>query len=188
MSEKIHEQISALVDGELDPAEQDLLLRRMLKDESLRDRMARFQAASDAVRGELPGRIDPAFHTRVTAALEHEPLPEVATAGNRGSRMLRPFAGVALAASVAVVAVVSLQNIRSDQPDAAPVVAAAPPAPQDYIRAEGVPVPVAPGNSLDAYLVNHNEYAVNRGMHGGMLPYVRIVGQGQAAGGSGDAQ
>ena len=115
-------------------------------------------------------------------------MPEVTTSGNRGSRMIRPFAGVALAASVAVVAVVSLQNIRSDQPDAAPVVATAPPAPQDYIRADGMPAPVAAGSSLDAYLVNHNEYAVNRGMRGGMLPYVRIVGQGQAAGGDGDAQ
>ena len=28
---------------------------------------------------------------------------------------------------------------------------------------------------LDVYLVNHNEYAVSRGMQG-MLPYVRIVG------------
>ncbi len=187
MSEKINEQISALVDGELDQSEQDLLLRRMLKDDTLRDRLARYQVASDALRGEFPGRIDPAFHHRVAAALEDEPLPESTVTGTGGSRMLRPFAGVALAASVAVVAVVSLQNIRSDQPDAAPVVAAAPPAPQDYIRAEGVPVPVAPGNSLDAYLVNHNEYAVNRGM-GGMLPYVRIVGQGQASGGGGDTQ
>ncbi|MGB5473547.1 MAG: hypothetical protein WBQ78_08720, partial [Gammaproteobacteria bacterium] len=49
----------------------------------------------------------------------------------------------------------------------------------DYVRADNTPPPVAPRNSargLDVYLVNHNEYAVNRGMQG-MLPYVRLVGQ-----------
>jgi hypothetical protein len=40
---------------------------------------------------------------------------------------------------------------------------------------------------LDVYLVNHNEYAVNRGMQG-MLPYVRIIGQDVQPDSSRDAE
>ena len=47
----------------------------------------------------------------------------------------------------------------------------------DFIRADTTPEPAVrsrPDKNLDIYLVNHNEYAVIRGMQG-MLPYVRIV-------------
>jgi hypothetical protein len=56
------------------------------------------------------------------------------------------------------------------------------PADRTYIRSQdgalavaARPGPQAGRNNLDIYLVNHNEYAVSRGMQG-MLPYVRIVG------------
>ena len=92
---------------------------------------------------------------------------------SRYTGLFKPLAGLAVAASVAVVAVLSLQSIR-DEPASTPAMASAPVA-QDYLRADIRPLPAnssqAP-QSLDAYLVNHNEYAVNRGM----LPYVRLVG------------
>ncbi|NNJ94502.1 MAG: hypothetical protein HKP57_07150, partial [Halobacteria archaeon] len=93
------------------------------------------------------------------------------------------------AASVAVVAVLSLQSVRETTPQSAPAVASAP-APADYIRAEGSPpaaLPATPARDLDAYLVNHNEVAVNRGMRG-MLPYMRIVGQGEQPGSQEDVE
>jgi hypothetical protein len=96
-------------------------------------------------------------------------------APSRYRALLRPLAGLAAAASVAVVAVVSLQTMHQQDPAATPSVATAPTV-DSYIRAENAPTPVVPARGLDVYLVNHNEYAVNRGMQG-MLPYVRIVGQ-----------
>jgi hypothetical protein len=90
--------------------------------------------------------------------------------------LLRPLAGVAVAASVAVVAVFSIQSLRQE-PGSLPAVASAP-ASSDYIRTPQGRRPVLQPQAekqLDIYLVNHNEYAVNRRMQG-MLPYMRIVG------------
>ena len=82
-----------------------------------------------------------------------------------------------LPASVAVVAVLSLQSIRNENPADAPVLASAPEAGGGtYLRADIPPPPAPLAQGLDVYLVNHNEYAVNRSMQG-MLPYVRLVGQ-----------
>lgn len=184
MKDSINEQLSALLDDELDAAEPALLLRQLARDPELRERLSRYQLISDAMHDNLPAQVDPAFHRRVVDAL---PEQGRAAAGTfpAASRLLRPVAGLALAASVAAVAVVSLQNIRGQSPSTTPVVASAP-APDNYIRAENTPAPAArvhttPG--LDVYLVNHNEFAVNRGMQG-MLPYVRIVGQESQRSGS----
>lgn len=167
MKEKLHEQLSALVDDELEHAEQALLLRQIGTDPVLRERLARYQVISDALQNHLPPRLDIGFHKSIQAALKDEPAVQVAA--SRFAGMLKPVAGVAVAASVAVVAVLSLQSIRTETPSSTQAVASLPAA-QDYLRAD-IKEPPAP-HSLNAYLVNHNEYAVNRGM----LPYVRLVG------------
>ena len=175
MKDTLNEQLSALVDDELGTGEAALLLRQMGKDETLRNRFARYQLASDALKNNLPAQVDPGFHLRVQAALQDEAAPQAMPASMQFGRLLRPFAGFAVAASVAVVAVLSLQSVRETTPQSTPAVATAP-APADYIRAEGQAPVARPSNrDLEAYLVNHNEFAVNRGM----LPYVRIVGQGE---------
>jgi sigma-E factor negative regulatory protein RseA len=169
MKEKLHEQLSALVDDELEAAEQALLLRQIGADPVLRERLARYQVISDALQNHLPPRLDIGFHKSVQVALQDEPAVHVEA--SRFAGMLKPAAGLAVAASVAVVAVLSLQSIRGEAPSSTPAVASAPVA-QDYLRAEIKTAPAGSPQSLNAYLVNHNEYAVNRGM----LPYVRLVG------------
>ena len=176
MKDKLHEQLSALVDDELTEPEQALLTRRLGTDADLHGRLARYQLISDALRNQLPDRIDPAFTARVQAAVRDESAKAAAVPGSqRLATLLKPVAGLALAASVAVVAVLSLQSVRED---VAPLPAVAnAPSSADFIRAENTPQPAVrprPDKNLDIYLVNHNEYAVNRGMQG-MLPYVRIV-------------
>ena len=175
MNDRLHEQLSALVDDELAEHEQALLLKQVAADAGLQARLARFQLASDALHNHLPQRIDPAFHTRVRDALGDAP-PQRRGAGVARS-LFKPVTGVAMAASVAVVAVLSLQSIRDESPQDAPVLASAvPDSGATYLRAD-IPPPAAPlAQGLDVYLVNHNEYAVNRSMQG-MLPYVRLVGQ-----------
>jgi sigma-E factor negative regulatory protein RseA len=172
MKQKLHEQLSALVDDELDAAEQALLLRQIGADEMLRERLARYQLISDALQNHLPPRLDVGFHNSVQAALQEEPAVHVES--SRFAGVAKPVAGLAIAASVAVVAVLSLQSVRHESPSSTPAMASAPVV-QDYLRAEiktpTAASPHAPQN-LNAYLVNHNEYAVNRGM----LPYVRLVG------------
>jgi len=171
MKEKLHEQLSALVDDELPDAEQALLLRQLGTDPALCRRLARYQIISDALQNHLPPQVDAGFHQSIQVALQDEPALHVESP--RFAGLFKPLAGLAVAASVAVVAVLSLQSIRNE-PVSTPVLASAPVA-QDYLRADIRTLPASspqtPQN-LDAYLVNHNEYAVNRGM----LPYVRLVG------------
>jgi sigma-E factor negative regulatory protein RseA len=171
MKEKLHEQLSALVDDELVDAEQALLFRQLGTDPALRERLARYQIISDALQNHLPPRVDTGFHKSIQAALQAEPAVHVDAPRLTG--LFKPLAGLAVAASVAVVAVLSLQSIR-DEPASTPAMASAPVV-QDYLRADIRPLPASSirgPQGLEAYLVNHNEYAVNRGM----LPYVRLVG------------
>ncbi|MCG6901021.1 MAG: sigma-E factor negative regulatory protein [Gammaproteobacteria bacterium] len=168
MKEKLYEQLSALVDDELADGEQDLLLRQLGADAELRERLARYQAISDAMQSHLPSRLEVGFHKVIQAALQDEPAVQVEWP--RFAGLFKPLAGFAVAASVAVVAVLSLQSVHDEINPQTASVASAP----DYLRAElkAVPNTERTPQSLDAYVVNHNEYAVNRGM----LPYVRLVG------------
>ncbi|MDH3526579.1 MAG: sigma-E factor negative regulatory protein [Gammaproteobacteria bacterium] len=177
MKDKLYEQLSALVDDELTGPEQALLARRIGRDADLHRRLSRYQLVSDALQNHLPSQVDPGFYRRVQAALHDEPaLRSGGFGGSRFGALVKPLAGLAIAASVAVVAVLSIQSARQEE---APVPALARvPATQDFVRvqqASGPRVQPRVGKKLDIYMVNHNEYAVSRGMQG-MLPYVRIVG------------
>lgn len=173
MKEKLHEQLSALVDDELTSAEQALLIRQLASDADLNQRLVRYQLISDALQNHLPQRVDPDFLGRV-----HEALPDVN--GNHStstlSAFIKPLAGLAVAASVAVVAVISVQSFRQETTSGVPAVASAP-ADSDYIRAgdngnQAHDRLARSVENLDEYLVHHNEFTVSRGM----LPYVRLVG------------
>ena len=173
MKDKLHEQISALVDDELEEREQALLLRQLENDADLSGRLSRFQIISDALQNHLPAQLNSGFHARVQAALADEPPVHAQRSGF--SILFKPVAGLALAASVAMVAVLSLQSTRQVS-EAVPAVASAP-THDSYIRAaadDSVPSgePAAAAPNLEIYLANHSEYAVSRGM----LPYVRLVG------------
>jgi sigma-E factor negative regulatory protein RseA len=179
MSYDINEQLSALVDGELPSTEADLLRRQVGRDGQVRERLGRYQMISDAMTNHLPNAVDPGFAARVRSAVEQEPVcsSDAAAGAGRLQRMLKPLAGLAIAASVATVAIITVQNVnRQDEP--APVVAGADPARDIYIRAPVAPLAVqqsGTGERLNDYLVNHKEYAASRGVQG-MLPYVHVVG------------
>jgi sigma-E factor negative regulatory protein RseA len=174
MKDSLYEQLSALVDDELTGAEHDLLFKRIESDDQLYRRLSRYQLISDALQSHLPERVDPVFSRRVHAMLRAEPA---LSAYSRLAALARPAAGLAVAASVAVMAVMSIQSARQETSTTTEVASSGPPA-GGYLRVQdepGVRVRPAADRKLDIYLVNHNEYAVNRGMQG-MLPYVRIVG------------
>lgn len=178
MKDRLNEQISALVDDELAESEQSLLVRQLGREKGLRQRLGRYQLASDVLQERLPEHIDTGFADRVSAAIEAEPAS--AAGKKRRGKPLGALAKVAVAASVATVAVFSLQTVRDTSTGSEAVATA--PAVEDYIRESGQPVPTAPpavaqtpSRNLDVYLVNHNEFAASRGM----LPYVRLVGQSE---------
>lgn len=106
MSESLDEQLSALVDDELDSAELPLLVRQLSGSQTLAGRLERYYVIRDAIRREPPAADCSGLADRVAAAVEAEP----AHAGGRRRRRLtgqalKPAAGLAIAASVAVLAV-----------------------------------------------------------------------------------
>ncbi|MEL7451251.1 MAG: sigma-E factor negative regulatory protein [Pseudomonadota bacterium] len=111
MTQTPNDQVSAFFDNEIDDAESELVLRRLTRDQSLRDRLSRYALISEAVRRDGPAPCNVA--ERVRAALDAEPaLDAAAPAGAQGAqRFLRPLVGAAIAATVAMVAIGSLQSV-----------------------------------------------------------------------------
>jgi len=102
------EALSALVDGELERAPAEFLIRRLADDAATQSAWQRFHLQRACLQREFPGPV--ALVERVRLALESEVQPS----SSRTSAWLRYGAGGAIAASVAVVALIGLGN-RIDQ-------------------------------------------------------------------------
>jgi sigma-E factor negative regulatory protein RseA len=111
MSEQIREQVSAFLDGELPNSETELLLKRLTRDQELRESFGRFALIGESLRGGTHARLSQGFPGRVNRAIDGEPLiADAATVRGRSTVWWRPFAGAAVAAGVAAIAVVALQQ------------------------------------------------------------------------------
>jgi sigma-E factor negative regulatory protein RseA len=101
MNQQIHEQLSALMDGELERDQTRFVLKRLRDDSELPLRWARYHVMRQALRGhELV--LSAGFAEAVMAQLDREPALHVS--GTHA--WLRWSAGGAIAASVAVAALV----------------------------------------------------------------------------------
>ncbi len=171
------EDISALVDGELNDLERQRVLSALGQDQQLRRMWERYHLAGTVLRRELDVVVSPDLADRISQRLQQE-VPGAAGPGSwLGSRQfLKIGAGVAIAASVATVAILSLPPVLST------------PAASSLARITGSPrtvVAEAPRQAapdqqraLNPYLVRHGEFSP-AGMNG-MLGYVRVVGGGPA--------
>ncbi|MEJ2435175.1 MAG: RseA family anti-sigma factor, partial [Pseudolabrys sp.] len=113
MTEKLDEQLSALMDDELPESERELLLRRLAVDSGLRDRWERYHLARDVLHNELPETVDLGLSERVRAALEREPAQKRGVPAAGALReVFKPLAGLAIAVSVAALAIVGLQQLN----------------------------------------------------------------------------
>lgn len=99
MNQQIHEQLSALADGELERDQIRFLLRRIGVDRDLGRRWMRYHLVREVLRRQEVMALPPDFAEKVLATLAME--SPVAT---RSSVWLRWGAGGAIAASVAVAA------------------------------------------------------------------------------------
>lgn len=124
MNEKCHEELSALMDGELSELELRRLLKHGVDDPRLLEKWQRMHWVRSVMRGEQrePGMraINLDLTQRVAAALEQEethqnsPVPGHKAAPVAGWReaVARPFASVAIAASVSAMVVVGWQSLN----------------------------------------------------------------------------
>lgn len=115
MTDPVKDQISALLDDELEVRESTLLLARITRDRELLATWERYNVIGDCIRGSLPAHMQHQIAERVAEAVEeHAPL---ARAGAGGGKAWRAVAGFAVAASVAAVALVSLQSTETITPE-----------------------------------------------------------------------
>lgn len=181
MTERLREQLSAMVDNQLSEAEQELMAVRLKGDRELVGYWYRYHVIGDTLRGQLPDHASLMFSDRVREALRDEP-PVGAPSRRKASTWMKPLAGLAVAASVALVAVLGLRNAQvGDVPE---MVAIAKDVEQEVVvrpelvRGRGIRWNVAAprvADQLNSYLVNHGEYALSGGMPT-IGPHVRIVG------------
>jgi negative regulator of sigma E activity len=107
MTDRIREQMSALLDGELPQDEVGLLVRRLERDAGLRRAFGNYVLAGEVLRS--PGGVvaSSGFAARVTAAIDDAPAAAAESAPGRlrSARWARPAFATAVAASAAAVAV-----------------------------------------------------------------------------------
>lgn len=109
MSEHSRENLSSLMDGELDRRGRKFLLRRLAGDEALKSSWARMHTVRACLHQETLAARD--LVSRVADALDGEPAPKVGGM----ARWMRPVAGGAIAASVAVAAIVGINASLLEQ-------------------------------------------------------------------------
>ena len=184
MTDRIKEQLSAFLDGELPDPESALLLKRLERDDDLRGALSRYSLIGAVLRSD--GDVPAARHVaaRVSAAIAREParsaaLPRVP----RRDEVLRASAGLAVAAGVALGAVLLVQQVftqdtaapaavvaRSELPPVQPV---AEEPDGSYVTPPAVDAPAGiPPAELANYLVAHYGYAsplVRRSVGAGLI-------------------
>ncbi|MGB2818973.1 MAG: sigma-E factor negative regulatory protein [Burkholderiaceae bacterium] len=160
------EQLSSLIDGELDPHEAAAVLDALCRDAELQRRWSDLQLVGDALRStEVAACHLDGFCARVSQALAAEPTV-LAPRVRRSSMRRYAIPGFAVAASVAAIAFVAVPLLRAPAPDmtaqkqsptaaTATVVASADEqAAQAASKAAGA---IANARALDPYFAAHRE-------------------------------
>jgi sigma-E factor negative regulatory protein RseA len=146
MNQQMQEQLSALMDGELERDETRFLLKR-LSDDRLSDgmqisaRWARYHVARQALRRQDIAVLVPGFADAVMARLD---LERQVAQSHPVSNWLRWGAGGAIAASVAVAALVVTRPAGESAPAAVPGVVRS-------VAQQGAPISVAPVAASTSY-------------------------------------
>lgn len=117
MSDKSNEQISNLMDGELEVNASKFLLKRMASDDSLSQKWDKYHLIKSCLQKEKQEPLMVDVASRVTAQLikdsnsVNSPLNiEVKPKASRLHKWLKPVMGLGIAASVAFMSVLMIQN------------------------------------------------------------------------------
>ena len=173
------EELSAWLDGELEPEQDRAMLDRLKRDPDLRARFEWFNLAGDALRShEVAACHHPRLVEQVCEALKAEPV-RVGHSIWSGPKVRRYIAtGVTMAAAAGVLVVIAVPQLRS--PEVAPVGPTATALTDGTIRPglpiAGAPAPgkALPGHSpqLEAYFRAHRELATT-GVMPSAVAYIR---------------
>ena len=201
MTDKLNEQVSALLDNELSDQEASSVLAKISQNQELRQKWERYHMIGDVMRGESINIEASAISERVKQQIDLEPaiisIPEKSRSKTWKSNWIKPAAGAALAASVATVVVLNAPGFIGTSETAQPLTAANinTPPPKQFVTVANVnkvvPAPVSTQSvtgtrwknlkepslesRLNSYLVNHSEYAAP-GTGFRVMPYATFVG------------
>jgi sigma-E factor negative regulatory protein RseA len=187
MTEDIKQQLSALIDGELDAGSQRFLLRRLQHDQELAGSWERWHLLRDSLQRQRVAPLKGDFAAGIAAALRNEARP----AAGRGGPLLRWAGGFAVAASVALAAILALPGPADPGADGQPAIASevvSSGLSERDLRPDLAPVtrsvavtqgrPLAPALQVDprleAYLLRHNAVLLQSG-HDSFLPFLHVV-------------
>jgi sigma-E factor negative regulatory protein RseA len=172
--EGMKEKLSAYVDNELDELDEHRVHTALAGDPLLRRTWERYHLARSALHQELEIILAPEVAERISRRIAGEP----SEAGSyRRHRLARLAGTLAMAASVAAIAILGVQRVNAPPAQPVTLAASSTAAPAPVIRVGitrwDTKEPEAE-QALNAYLMEHNEYASTMG---GMMPsYVRVVG------------
>jgi sigma-E factor negative regulatory protein RseA len=171
------EQISTLIDGELDSAEAGRQLSRVKQDPDLRNTWDTYHMIGDALRGSA--MMSPGLERRVAQRLASEPT--ILAPQARPARRISPTISYALSAAaslsaVAAVAWVALSGDVSGTAEQQAILAQAPAAPIVAPQVATVAIPEA-ARAHD-YLLAHQGVSPSTALQG-VAPYVRTVTMSQ---------
>ncbi len=185
MTERIKEQLSAFLDGELPDPEAALLVKRLERDDDLRGALSRYSLIGAVLRNDGDAPAARQVAARVSAAIAREPARSAATSALPGqAAWLRSLAGLAIAASVAASALLLIPQFASqDGAIAVPVLAQAEETPVESLpdESEAIPYTTPPAAAardglepaeLANFLVAHYGYAsplVRRSVVAGLI-------------------
>ncbi len=200
MTERIKEQLSAFLDGELPEPESALLLKRLERDDDLRGALSRYSLIGAVLRsdGDVPAARQVA--ARVSAAIAREPSGRMAVVSSRSAALLRPLAGLAVAAGVAALALLLMPGFDTkDSAQPEPVLAQVADTPVEPVTvaedetdapSRSYTTPAAadgpgglPAAQFANYLVAHSSYAsplVRRSVVTGLIAAPQEAGGGNA--------
>ena len=183
MKIKNDDQLSALVDGELDSSQTSKLIDDLIKDDELRTRWANYHLIGHALQGDGQNIHAVDMSARISAALENEPTVIAPKSHVRViPAMFRQVAGMAIAATVAAAAVLMLQPTEPGVFEQGDMLAELG-SPVGELKEDRIQVSNRGTNwsatqpsvatKLNGYLVNHNGYST---AVRGNLPFASIVG------------
>jgi sigma-E factor negative regulatory protein RseA len=172
--EHMKEKLSALVDNELDELEERRVFKALAGDVALRRTWERYHLVRAALHQDVEVVVAQDAAEQLARRLEAEPSTATSFRRHRATRFIGTLA---IAASVAAIAITGVQWVHRPATAPLPVLATNNPAPQNIIRTGtthwDMKEPEAE-SALNAYLVEHDEFASTSGL-GGMMPYVRVV-------------
>jgi sigma-E factor negative regulatory protein RseA len=177
------EQLSAWLDGELEPQHDAAMLDRLKRDPALRAQFEWFNLAGDALRShEVAACHRPRLVEQVCEALASEPVSLAPRALSGSKLRWHLAAGITVAAAAGMLVVVALPQLRGTDvtpaaSSAAPMAGAAATTSLASAAPPAAPKTLPPGNTqLDAYFRAHRELAAT-GVMPSAVAYIRMSGE-----------